>query len=240
VFPSRRWPIAFAHRGASAYAKENTLDAFRLALRMGATGLESDVWLAADGVPVLVHDRMARVGDRRVDVTRRTSPELATYGIPTLDALYRLLPEPVDLSLDVQHPDVAAPVLRCVAANEASSRLWLCSPDRSLLASLRASDDDVRLVWSTRPRRVDGGVVPALAGLPGLGVDVVNMHWRDWSPELVAAVHELGLRAFGWDAQTAAAIELLLDLRVDAIYSDWPDRLVAAIDSRSAPSNVPS
>jgi len=51
-------PIAFAHRGASAHEQPNTLEAFRLGLRLGATGLESDVWLTADGVPVLDHDGM--------------------------------------------------------------------------------------------------------------------------------------------------------------------------------------
>ncbi|MDQ3575194.1 MAG: glycerophosphodiester phosphodiesterase, partial [Actinomycetota bacterium] len=40
-----RPPIAFAHRGARAHAPENTLQAFRLALELGSTGLESDVWL---------------------------------------------------------------------------------------------------------------------------------------------------------------------------------------------------
>ena len=46
-------PYAFAHRGARALAAENTLEAFTLALRLGATGLESDVWLTADGEAVL-------------------------------------------------------------------------------------------------------------------------------------------------------------------------------------------
>ncbi len=55
--PSLRTPpIAFAHRGARAHAPENTIEAFRLAQRLGATGLESDVWLTADGVAVLDHD----------------------------------------------------------------------------------------------------------------------------------------------------------------------------------------
>ena len=49
----RSEPIGFAHRGASAHAPENTLEAFELAVRLGAGGLESDVWLTADGVPVL-------------------------------------------------------------------------------------------------------------------------------------------------------------------------------------------
>src|SRR5215218_9680885 len=53
----RRPPIGFAHRGGMAHAPENTLEAFRLALRLGATGLESDAWLTADGVVVLHHDQ---------------------------------------------------------------------------------------------------------------------------------------------------------------------------------------
>src|SRR5262249_32719088 len=54
-------PIAFAHRGARAHAPENTIRAFGLARRLGATGLESDVWLTSDGVPVLDHDGVVRV-----------------------------------------------------------------------------------------------------------------------------------------------------------------------------------
>ena len=54
--------LLFAHRGASANAPENTIAAFELALGLGATGLESDVWLTADGVAVLDHDGFADDG----------------------------------------------------------------------------------------------------------------------------------------------------------------------------------
>ena len=70
----RRPPIAFAHRGARAHAPENTLEAFGLALRLGATGLESDVWVTADGEVVLDHDGL--VG-RRVGRRRRIAPGLS-------------------------------------------------------------------------------------------------------------------------------------------------------------------
>ena len=63
-------PIAFAHRGCARHAPENTLEAFTLAQRMGATGLESDVWLTADGEAVLDHDGL--VGGRRPCVGGRS------------------------------------------------------------------------------------------------------------------------------------------------------------------------
>lgn len=46
----------FAHRGASGYAPENTLEAFALAVSQKADGIELDVQLTRDGVPVVIHD----------------------------------------------------------------------------------------------------------------------------------------------------------------------------------------
>ena len=49
-------PQIWAHRGASMHAPENTLSAFRLALEMGADGIELDITPSADGVPMVIHD----------------------------------------------------------------------------------------------------------------------------------------------------------------------------------------
>src|ERR687893_1812450 len=85
-------PIAFAHRGARAHARENTLEAFALALRLGATGLESDVWLTADGVAVLDHDGEIRSGLRRraLRELRRDHPP---QDLPPLADLYAICGE---------------------------------------------------------------------------------------------------------------------------------------------------
>ena len=70
----RRPPIAFAHRGARAHAPENTLEAFRRALDLGATGLETDAWLTADGAVVLDHDGVAKRGLRRRPIAESRRP----------------------------------------------------------------------------------------------------------------------------------------------------------------------
>lgn len=236
--PPFRPPIAFAHRGASAYAPENTLEAFRLARAQGATGLESDAWLAADGVVVLVHDRTIRLARRRIDVTRTTSEALGAHGVPTLAALYADLDAggggDVALSLDLEHPAVALPAVEAAERAGAASRLWACHDDLGLLAALRARSGDVRLVCSTRPRRVEGPVRALIDRLAALGLDALNMHWRDWSAGLVERCHRLGLAAFGWDAQERAAMDHLLELGIDALYADAPDRLVAAVTEHAA------
>src|SRR5947208_16826902 len=131
-------PIAFAHRGASAHAPPNTLDAFRLGLRLGATGLESDVWLTADGVPVLDHDGVVRRGLRRRQIAAYARSDLPRH-IPALADLYAECGSGYQLSLDVKDPAAAGPALAVAraAGPTAVERLWLCHPDRHRLADWR-------------------------------------------------------------------------------------------------------
>lgn len=225
-------PIAFAHRGASGYAPENTLEAFALALRQGATGLESDAWLAADGIAVLVHNRTVRPPGRRIDVTRTRAADLARWGVPTLAELYGACGAGFELSLDLEQREVAFPVLRAAEAAGAAGRLWACHDDLGLLAELRAASAAVRLVCSTRPRRIPEGIAARIEWLARLGVDALNMHWRDWTADRVKRCHAAGIAAFGWDAQEPTAMARLVGFGIDAIYSDYPDRLVATIASR--------
>jgi glycerophosphoryl diester phosphodiesterase len=227
--PPFRPPIAFAHRGASAYAPENTIEAFTLALRVGATGIESDIWLSSDGIPVLVHDRTVRRPGRRIDVTRTTAEGLAAYGVPTLAELYRTCGTWFELSLDVEHPAVAAPMVAVAQAAGAAGRLWACHDDLQLLVGLRSVGAAVRLVCSTRPRRIPEGVDRRIERLGALGIDVLNMHWRDWTADRVARCHGVGIAAFGWDAQEPDQIARLIGWGIDAVYSDYPDRIVAAL-----------
>ena len=108
LFPSLRVPpIAFAHRGARAHAPENTLEAFVLARRLGATGLESDVWCTADGVAVLDHDGVVGSRLRRRADHRGAAPALPSH-IPTLADLYAECGTDFELSLDVKDPAAAA------------------------------------------------------------------------------------------------------------------------------------
>ncbi|MCC7161124.1 MAG: glycerophosphodiester phosphodiesterase [Anaerolineae bacterium] len=70
--------LVLAHRGASAYAPENTLAAFRLAREMGADGIELDVQLTRDMVPVVIHDETVnRTADGQGTVTEMTIGEIA-------------------------------------------------------------------------------------------------------------------------------------------------------------------
>ena len=223
-----RWPITFGHRGAQAYAPENTIEGFRLALDQQAGALETDAWLARDGVPVLVHDATIGPPGRRVAVVRRTSSELAAFGVPTLVDLYRSCGTDFELSIDVEHASVALPLVDVAESFGAAKRLWLCAEDPLLLQLLRQRTRHARLVCSTGPRRL-GGLRTLVPRLAELDVDVVNLHWQDWTARRLDLVRDAGLLAFGWDAQEDIAIDRLLSIGIDGLYGDRPDHLVARV-----------
>src|SRR3954465_14335118 len=106
----RRPPIGFAHRGARAHAPENTLEAFQLARRLGASGLESDAWITADGQVVLDHDGVVGPRVRRRSVADVPRAELPS-SVPPLEELYEACGTDFDLSLDVKDPAAAPQVL---------------------------------------------------------------------------------------------------------------------------------
>lgn len=75
-------PYIIAHRGASAFAPENTMAAFRRAITDGAEGIEFDVRLAKDGVPVVFHDAtLSRVSNKRGLLSGYTSEELSKIDV---------------------------------------------------------------------------------------------------------------------------------------------------------------
>ncbi|HEY5402272.1 MAG TPA: glycerophosphodiester phosphodiesterase family protein, partial [Pyrinomonadaceae bacterium] len=66
-------PLIIGHRGASAVTPENTLGAFRKAIEVGADGIEFDVRLTRDGMPVVIHDDNLRRTGGRPDLIRSVS-----------------------------------------------------------------------------------------------------------------------------------------------------------------------
>jgi glycerophosphoryl diester phosphodiesterase len=223
-------PIAFAHRGARAHARENTLEAFTLALRLGATGLESDVWITADGEAVLDHDGIVGRRPRRRGIAATRRADLPPH-IPTLEELYATCGTDVQLSLDVKDAaafDRVVAVARA-AGGSALENLWLCHPQWEQVAAWRGRCDTVRLVDSTRVDRIKEGAERRAATLASKGIDAINMHHLDWTGGLTTLFHRFEVLAFGWDAQSPRVLAELIDSGIDGVYSDHVDRMVDAV-----------
>jgi glycerophosphoryl diester phosphodiesterase len=222
-------PVLFAHRGARAHEDENTMPAFLLAVKLGATGLESDVWLTRDGVPVLDHDGVVGGRLRRRTIAQVTSDDLPPH-IPRLAQLLTLAElHTLSLSLDIKDVAAFGPVRELLLAHpDLRQRTYLCCEDFDVLCEIAPSLRDVLLVDSSRLAKLKDGPERRLAQLAELGVAALNMHHTDWNGGLVTLAHRFERLAFAWDAQFDYALTALLRMGVDAVYSDWVDRMVDA------------
>lgn len=117
--------VIYAHRGASGYAPENTLESFKLAMEMGADGFELDVHVSRDGELIVIHDetvdRTTNGIGRIMDMTLQqikaldASNHMEKYTgarIPTLEEVYSLI-QGTDLLINcelktdaIQYPDI--------------------------------------------------------------------------------------------------------------------------------------
>ena len=252
-------PYGFAHRGGVAVAPENTLVAFKRAIDAGFHHLETDVHLTRDGELVTLHDpTLERTTDgvglvrgltlaevRRLDAGHRFTSDGATFPfrgmgvrIPTLEEVLALDPE-VRVNIEIKERDPAA--LRAVWGFIQHHRVY----DRVLVASEHApvvkafrelsrgrvatsagSGEILRFWLATRlrlgPRRrpaFDALQVPARHG-PLTVVD----------PAFVANAHRHGLQVHVWTINDEAEMRRLLALGVDAVMSDYPERLAAVLE----------
>ena len=235
-------PIAFAHRGASAHARENTLAAFALAHQMGATGIETDAWRTADDEIVLNHDSavggLPTMSSRRLfgrSIAEVDRAQLPGH-IPTLDEYYEHCGTDLPLSVDVKDAAAFDRLVAVARAHGAAGRLWACHHDLAVLARWRSIAADVRLVHSTRLDRLPHGSERHAADLAAAGIDAANLRREDWTGGLTTLYHRFAVLAFGWDAQHVRHIAELVDAGIDAVYSDHVDRMVEVLRSFASPS----
>lgn len=222
-------PIGFAHRGARAHAPENTIESFQLALRLGATGLESDVWVTSDGEAVLDHDGVVRVGLGRKRPIREVRRRDLPAHIPTASEMLDACHGDFSFSVDIKDPDSLVPFLGAVRdiAPHLEESVWLCHHDWRLVATWRPLTS-AKLVDSTRLSRMKEGPERRAATLAEAGIDCVNMHHTDWTGGLVTLFHRFELFALGWDMQHDHVLDDGLRMGLDGVFSDHTDRMMDA------------
>ena len=218
--------LLLAERGAAAHAAPDTLDAFRLARRLGADGVVSGAWRTEDGVVVVRRDP-ALGGIRKRSVAQIRSDELPE-SLVTLDALVDSLDGAV-VALDVADREVAESVVTTARRLEVADRVWLRHPDLATLAGWRAEFGDIRLVNVTRLRSVTGGPERRAADLRDAGIDAIDLHVSDWTAGMVSLFHRFRRLTWGRDAQQERMAVELLGNGVDVITGEYPDRLADAV-----------
>ena len=238
-------PLVWAHRGASAYAPENTLPAFQMAVDMHADGVELDVHLSADGKLIVCHDEnIKRTSDGEGLIAKMTLAELRRFSfnagkesfgfvpVPTLDEVYALL-APTGLSVNVEIKDAnpKLPAL-CVELAEKygmTDRVIYSSFDHYTLLGIHAENPRLPVA----PLYSSNIVFPWLyASL--FGAAAIHPHYGDLSraPEEITECHTRGIRVHYWTVDDPAVIETVAKAGCDAIISNKPDVSIETLRSR--------
>ena len=222
-------PLIVAHRGASKAERENTLEAFATAGRMGADMVELDVRRTADGALVIHHDPTV---DGRAIIDMRAD-ELPSY-IPGLsDSLDACAGMQVNIEIknDAGEPDhdpdqeVARKVAALLAERGDSDRMLISSFDRATINAVKRADPGLRTGYLFMiPELVNGVTLDAfVTGVAAEGHEALHPHRRAATPELVDAAHAVGLAVNVWTVDNPDVLVLLRDLGVDALITNVPD-----------------
>jgi glycerophosphoryl diester phosphodiesterase len=256
------WPVNLAHRGASAVAPENTLEAFRLAVEMGAGGLELDVHLTRDGRVVVIHDstldrttdKIGAVAEmtldelRELDAGHNFSPDggstLPYRGrgvrIPTLAEVLREFPGVVvNVDMKANLPGIEGAVLAILRDANAEARALVASSRYGRVRRFRRLSEG-RI--STGASRWETGVFYLLSRLhlerlvvPAYDALQVPPRHRGIPlviRRFVEAAHASGVRVDAWTINQPGEMRRLLDLGVDVIMTDRPETLAHVLEER--------
>ncbi len=223
AMPLRDPPIGFGHRGARAVLPDNSLPGFELALRLGATGLETDAFVSSDGIALLDHDGVTRRGLRKIPLSQVRAADTA---LPSLADLYDLCGNDFELSIDIKDPAAMNAVATTAERYGALDRLWPCTPDQTAALEWAVAYPGCNVVHSTRRRALRRQEEAHAARMLAGGVRAVNLHHSDWTAGLVSLYHRFGLLCFGWDVQFPRVVDGLLAMGIDGLYSDHVDMLM--------------
>ncbi len=238
--------VLVGHRGACGHAPENTLVSLRRARGFGLEWVEFDVRVTSDGIPVLLHDEtLDRTTDASGPLVDRSAASLAGVdagswfsaafrgeAVPTLEEAVRWL---VDAGMQANIEIKPAPGLEAATASATRrvlERRWPGSRPPPLISSFSpACLSAVRDAAPDLPRALLFGDVPPdwLRQLRELGCEALHCHHRAAVPELVRAVRGEGFACRVYTVNDPERGAELSAQGVDAIVTDYPDRLGAAV-----------
>lgn len=236
--------INFAHRGASGYRPENTMLAFEHAIELGATGIETDVQLTADGVPVLIHDesllRTAGVNKYVKDVTYEQiksldagswfNPEFNRATIPTLEELLQLAKANqiiVNIELKnglVLYPDLEDRVIALVEKYDYSDQVIVSSFNHYSLKRFH----ELKPTIKTGILYMEGIYEPWHYA-KSIGATKLHAPYYAVHPQWVIEASKYGCDYNVFTVNDEKQMQALIQAGVAGIITDFPDKLTALL-----------
>lgn len=229
----------WAHRGASGHAPENTLPSFELAHRMGADGIELDVQLTKDGVPVVIHDeRIDRVSDGIGYVKDHTLEELKKFNvnksfldygkvtIPTLEEVYDLVKK-TDMVINLElknstifYEGMEEKVLRLAEEKGLEDRMIYSSFNHYSMKKLQKLLPSARIAFLYSDGILDIADYAERYGAYAVHPSLKNVEY----PDMVRECHDRNIKVHVWTVNKEEDFEKMRKMEVDAVITNYVER----------------
>lgn len=246
-FPTTWWrerPLVFAHRGASHALPENTLAAFQEAVRLGADGIELDVHLSADGVPVVIHNNAVHLTTdgkglvnalslaqlKELDAGSHFGAAFAGERIPTLAEVFEAVGRRLLINVELKAQNHAAIELETAVAALVkrmgmTERLWFSSFRPLALSRIRRLLPDVPCGLLYDPL----GVGAALLFTPFTPHEALHPHVTLVNQRFVQRTHKRKQRVVTWTVDDIAVARRMAAIGVDVLITNEPEEVLHAL-----------
>ena len=228
----------FAHRGASGYAPENTLEAFRLAMEQGADGIELDVHLTKDGEVVVIHDEtIDRTGNGQGNVRDYTLEELKKFSfhnrmekykgvqIPTLKEVLDLVKNSkmkvnIELKTGIYwYEGIEEKTMEIVKSREMEDRIIYSSFNHYSIQKILEQDIHAETAYLFSDVLLNMEKYAKQTGVKGLHPAVYHLKMADFLETYLKS----GLKVRVWTVNNKEDMKMFMDAGVDAVITNYPD-----------------
>lgn len=230
--------FVWAHRGASGYAPENTLEAFQKAIDLKADGIELDVQMTKDGQLVIIHDETVnRVSNtsgmvkdfiyedlKKLNVNKKF-PEYGKVRIPTLKEVFLLIKN-TELTVNVElkngivfYENLEEKVMELVKKTGLQDRIVYSSFNHYSVLKLKKLDPAVKTGFLYEDGYLDMPEYAAKHGVEALHPALYNLQY----PNFIKECKEKGIAVRAWTVNETDDMKMLCDNKIDAIITNYPD-----------------
>ena len=236
----------WAHRGASGYVPENTLDSFEKAREMGADGIELDVQLTKDGELVVFHDeKVDRVSDgigylkdlsfeelRKLDVSKPVDGYGKRLQVPALREVFELLKD-TGMTVNVEikngifpYPGIEEKTVSLIHEYEMADRIWISSFNHEAVCRVKKLSPDLKCAFLFGDVMVGPYDYAKKLGMDALHPAIYHfLHDEDY----IKQAHDLGLEVHAWTVNEKEYMQKLTADGIDAIITNYPDIALSVV-----------
>ena len=225
-------PLVIGHRGARGHVAENTVASVKKALELGVDGIEIDVFLCATGELIVFHDKTLEkltdatgyIEELSLDSIQKITV-LGREPIPTLEEVLEITAGKTILNIELKGTQTALPA---AALLEKYFKAGILTPEEVFISSF---DWNELTLFYNQTREVGIAVLTeddpldAIPVAKQLDAFAINPNYKSLNEKNVNRIQDEGLKVYHWTINESSDIEKMKKLGVDAIITDYPERV---------------